>query len=107
MKMKPVLIGMLVLGLASGAAALDLDGAKQRGLVGEQADGYLGVVNATPEVVELVSEVNARRRDAYQRIARQNGITLDQVAALAGEKAIDKTPAGGMVQDASGKWVKK
>ncbi len=50
------------------------------------------MVKATSGAVELVSDINEKRRAAYERIAKQNGITLDQVANLAGQKAIEKTP---------------
>lgn len=89
------------------ALALNLGAAKHQGLVGEQPDGYLGVVKATPEAVELASDVNEKRRQAYQRIARENGITLDQVARLAGQKAIEKTEAGEYVKTPTGQWIKK
>ncbi|GAA5114613.1 YdbL family protein [Alloalcanivorax gelatiniphagus] len=87
--------------------ALDLNQAKSQGLVGEQPNGYLGVVKATPEAVELVSDINDKRRAAYERIAKQNGITLEQVANLAGQKAIEKTPGGEYVKTPTGQWVEK
>ena len=107
MKTVKMLIAMIALLASMAAYALDLDGAKGQGLVGEQPDGYLGVVKATPQAVELVSDINAKRRDAYERIARQNGITLDQVARLAGQKAIEKTVAGHYVKTPGGQWVTK
>lgn len=97
----------LVLLLSGQVFALDIDGAKSQGLVGEQPDGYLGVVKATPEAVELSSDINQKRRQAYQRIAKQNGITLEQVSTLAGQKAIEKTPGGQYVKTPTGQWVKK
>ncbi|ASK34595.1 YdbL family protein [Alloalcanivorax mobilis] len=97
----------LALLLSGQVFALDLDSAKGQGLVGEQPDGYLGVVKATPEAVELSSDINQKRRDAYQRIAKQNGITLEQVSTLAGQKAIEKTPSGQYVKTPTGQWVKK
>lgn len=56
---------------------------------------------------ELVEEVNARRREAYARIAEKNGVPLDAVAVLAGKKLIEKTPPGQFVMDANGNWVRK
>ncbi|WP_174875887.1 YdbL family protein [Vogesella oryzae] len=98
-------IGLL---LCSGLAmALDIGGAKAQGLVGEQPDGYLGVVKATPEAVALAADINAKRREAYDAIAKKNGTTLDQVAALAGQKAIEKTASGSYVKAPNGQWVKK
>ncbi|MFP1679292.1 YdbL family protein [Alloalcanivorax sp. C16-2] len=93
--------------LSVTAAALDLNQAKAEGLVGEQPNGYLGVVKATPAAVELVSDINEKRRAAYERIAKQNGITLDQVANLAGQKAIEKTPTGEYIKTPTGQWVEK
>lgn len=91
------------------AWSMELDAAKQQGLVGEQADGYLGIVTPSPssEVTALVEEVNAKRRAQYQRIATQNGIALADVEALAGQKTIDKTPSGYYVKPPGSGWRKK
>jgi len=98
---------VLMLAFSAQALALDLDAAKSQGLVGEQPNGYLGLVKATPEAVELVSEVNEKRRQAYERIAGENGITVEQVEALAGQKAIKKTVGGNYVKTPSGQWIRK
>jgi len=96
-----------VLLISVQVCALGLDAAKNRGLVGEQPDGYLGVVEATADAVELVAEINQERREAYARIAREHGITLEQVARIAGKKAIEKTDPGNYVQTQQGRWVRK
>jgi uncharacterized protein len=98
-----VCAALLMLGV--GAHAIELDEAKRTGLVGETAEGYLGVVNpaAPGEVRALVDDINARRRAEYQRIARDNGISLEQVELLAAGKAIDRTPKGGWVR-IDGTW---
>jgi len=100
-----LLASLLVLSMQ--ALALGLDSAKTQGLVGEQPNGYLGVVKATPQAVQLVSDINAKRRQAYERIASKNGITVEQVQKLAGQKAINKTSAGNYIKTPSGQWVKK
>lgn len=89
--------------------ALTLQEAKSEGLVGELRNGYVGLVmeSAPADVVAMVRDVNNQRRELYQQIARQNAIALDQVAALAFEKAVEATPRGQYLQDASGAWVKK
>lgn len=105
-----ILSFICALSLAAPAFALDLDGAKAQGLVGERQDGYVGVVSASPspELKRLVDDINLRRRGAYQNIVTQTpGATLNAVEKLAAEKLIAKTPSGQFVQDASGKWVKK
>ena len=83
-----------------------LDDAKMQGLVGEKPDGYLGVVVDSPATRSLVADINTKRKARYQALANKNGITLQQVEALAGEKAISKTSTGHMIWK-NGRWVKK
>jgi uncharacterized protein YdbL (DUF1318 family) len=87
--------------------AIELQDAKTQLLVGEKADGYLGVIKSSPEVNALVSRINKARRQHYEDIARRNGTSVDVVEKLAGKKAIEKTPSGQYVQLPPGSWVKK
>ncbi len=89
--------------------AVNLREAKVQGWIGEQADGYLGVVKsgAGEDIRTLVDSINAKRRAEYEKIARRNRTTLDTVEALAGKKAIEKTAAGQFVKLPSGDWTKK
>jgi hypothetical protein len=89
------------------AFALELADAKEQGLVGEQRNGLLGVVEVSQQAEDLVKEINARRLVKYKQIAEENGMSLEQVLILAGEKAIKKTPAGQYIQNSSGQWVIK
>ncbi len=88
------------------AMALDLSTAKAQGLVGETATGYLAPVKTSPEVQQLVETINGKRRAHYQKISKGNNTSLDAVEKLAGEKAMEKTPAGQYIQEA-GAWKKK
>jgi uncharacterized protein YdbL (DUF1318 family) len=99
---------LVVLALGGSALALDLDGAKAAGLVGEKPDGYVDVVSpsASAEAKALVADVNTKRRAAYARIAQQNGAPLADVAALAGKKLIDGAPSGSFVY-VDGQWRKQ
>ena len=94
---------------APSARADELDSAKAAGQVGERPDGYLGVVSASAPASAraLVDSLNAKRREKYAEIAKQNGTAVDAVAALMGEKLIDRTPPGQYVMGADGRWVKK
>lgn len=105
---RSVLLFALVLVLPLAAAALDLDTARARGLVGEQTDGYVGAVKGPggDEVRALVDDVNAKRRAAYQQIAREQGTAVEAVAALAGQKLIARMPAGTWIGD-GGRWYQK
>lgn len=86
---------------------LSLEEAKLKGMVGEEQSGYLGAVVASPEATQVVNEINAKRREKYQQIAKQNGTPVATVEALAGKKAIENTPPGGFIKSPSGSWVKK
>lgn len=101
------LLAAALLSISLPVLALDLATAKAAGVLGEQANGYLGVIQSTPEAIALANDINQRRRQAYERIAKENGTTLDQVAALTGVTAIEKAPAGTWVQGTDGRWVRK
>ena len=96
--------GLLLVSVA--VFAIDLDTAKNRGLVGETDTGYLAAVRPSPEVSALIEEINAKRRAEYRRIASQNNIAVSDVEKLAAKKAIDKTPPGQFVM-VDGDWRKK
>lgn len=94
-------------GSASPVFALTLEEAKAKGLVGEKSNGYLGtVVGGGADVQTLVNDVNQKRRQAYEEIAKRNGTQLSAVETLAGEKAIQNTKSGNFVESAGG-WTKK
>jgi uncharacterized protein YdbL (DUF1318 family) len=80
--------------------------AKTQGLVGEQPDGYLGVVTKSGNADEIVKLINDARRAEYQRLAKDNNIALPDVEAIAGQKAMEKTQSGQYVQ-VNKKWMKK
>ena len=72
------------IGGAGAAYALQDVAAQLRasGQVGEQADGYLGIVGSAPPAVRAqVEDVNIKRRAAYTDIASKRGVRLDEAAA--------------------------
>ncbi|MFB8829449.1 YdbL family protein [Azotobacter salinestris] len=104
---------LVVLGLALPALAMNLNeamgalsGAKARGQLGEMPNGYIGVVSAGDQAEEIARLINQARRAEYQRLARENGIKLGDVEAIAGQKALEKTPRGQYIQ-LNGKWIRK
>lgn len=100
-------VGMLCVGSTTALFALTLEEAKNRGLVGEKSSGYLGTVTAGGgEVQALVADVNQKRRQAYEDIAKRNGTPISAVETLAGEKAIQNTRPGNFVEGPGG-WIKK
>lgn len=88
--------------------AADLGESKSTGVVGEREDGYIGFVHSTPavDVTKLIQSVNDQRRAEYERIAAANGLTREQVEALAGRKAIERTTSGEYIF-VGGEWRKK
>ncbi|MDX1800559.1 MAG: YdbL family protein [Marinobacter sp.] len=105
------LMMVLCLSLPAYAMSLDdaksqLDSAKQSGLVGETPTGYLAVVRSGDHAADIVAAINEARRAEYARIAEKHGISVTKVEAVAGQKAMDKTPAGQFIQ-VDGKWVRK
>lgn len=104
--MKKLLV-LFTLVFSFSCFAIGLSDAKEQGVIGEQSNGLLGVVESSTEVEVLVADINARRLVKYAQIAEKNGMTVEQVSLLAGEKTIKKTPAGQYIQNTSGQWVVK
>lgn len=100
-----ILVAGLILSL--NAWAMSLQEAKSQGFLGEQLNGYLGVVKANSDASAVMNEVNGKRRAQYEKIAKKNNISASDVAKLAAQKAIAAADKGHYVQDANGKWVKK
>ena len=74
-----LLISMMAISVA--VAASPLTQPKADGLIGEQANGYIGLVqqNVPANIKKLVNDVNAKRRAGYQNIAKKQGTSLAEV----------------------------
>lgn len=101
-----LLIGILTV---SVAAASPLTQPKADGLIGEQANGYIGLVrqDVPADTRRLVKDANAKRRAGYQKIAAKQGTSLKDVERVGGNAAIEKTLRGNYIRDANGAWRKK
>jgi uncharacterized protein YdbL (DUF1318 family) len=108
MKNKIIFKSLIIVSLlfSSIAFAIGLDEAKQKGLVGEKNNGYLGVIIVQNDAQNLVKDINSKRKAVFVKLAAENGITLQQVEKLAAEKTYKKTSSGHYLW-MSGKWVKK
>lgn len=93
--------------LSLNAFAMSLQEAKSQGYLGEQLNGYLGLVTNNAEAKAVMDDVNKKRRAHYETIAKKNNISATDVAKLAAEKAIAAADKGSYVQNAQGSWVKK
>ena len=73
-----------VLGTTTAYAMLQDASAELRasGQVGEQADGYLGLVGSAPAALRAkVDSVNIKRRAYYTDLAAKRGAKIEEVAA--------------------------
>ena len=60
--------------------ASPLDDARAAGQIIETSDGYVKARSGVPaDITALAADINKRRRDAYTKIAKQNGLTAKQV----------------------------
>lgn len=103
------LAGLLVLGLAATPALADRDpayaSARAAGKIGEQGDGYLGIVVApTTELKKLVDDINIKRRAVYSEKAKANSVTLEAYALTSGCQAVLRTQPGEKYRAPDGTW---
>ena len=107
MKKITLLLAACLLLIIQPAYAIELQSAKDQGLVGETPAGYLEAVSSpSPEVKALIENINAQRKAKYQEIAARNNTSLQAVEQLAGKKAIEKSDPGSYIK-LDGNWQKK
>lgn len=90
---------------AQGAIAQALSA----GSVGEQSDGYLGIVGAVSDAVrEEVNAINIKRRAAYTDLAAKRGVTVADVAAATGCQTLSmRVKPGQAYRIGTGPWQTK
>ena len=76
------------------------------GKVGEQADGYLGIVgSADASLRAQVDAINIKRRAYYTELAAKRGAKIEEVAATTGcELLRSKVAPGQYYRSADGSW---
>ena len=108
---------LLAFFLSASAAMADVESMKKRagkivefkdeGKIGEQSDGYLGVVKGPDDEAErLVREENADRKQEYEKRGPSQNQTGDALAAILGEARVRQEKPGRFVKE-NGAWVKK
>jgi uncharacterized protein YdbL (DUF1318 family) len=78
-----------------------IEQAKAQGVVGEQYDGYLGIVDTSKASADLkrrVSETNAGRLAEYTRISQKTGDSVSIVAIAMAEKQFARAESGEMLK---------
>ncbi|QFI37847.1 DUF1318 domain-containing protein [Moritella marina ATCC 15381] len=106
--MKRIFSTLIILfAMSFSVQAIDLQSAKQAGLVGEQVNGYLGAVKPSAEVNALIKDVNGKRKAKYQELATKHNVTVGAISARAAKKAMSMTEQGQFIESAPGQWKKK
>jgi hypothetical protein len=79
--------------------------ARAEGRVGEQPDGYLGIVGAADKALQdMVNDINIKRRALYSTKAQENKATIEAYALTAGCQAIARTEPGEKYMSPDGRW---
>ena len=93
----------------AGAKAA-VDAAKAEGVVGEQADGFLGFVKPTsdPALRAAVEDINQGRAALYRQAAAKNGVSPEAAGASAYNTVVQaKLKPGEFYKPAGGGWTQK
>ncbi len=93
----------------SSAAKDTVVAAKSAGTVGEQGDGFLGLVtgSAPAEVKAAVAEINAGRAAAYKDIAVKTGVTEQAAGEATARQLLTRIAPGGYYKPPGGSWTRK
>ena len=92
----------------TAAAKAAVDAAKVQGIVGEQADGYLGIVAGGDAALrEAVIEINTGRAAAYQDIAAKTGVTPQAAGQATAKQLYIRLAPGQYWKPLDGVWMKK
>lgn len=89
--------------------AASLAEAKANGVVGEQINGYLGLIkgSASSDVKALIKDINRKRSAAYAEKARKAGVDKKIIETRIGERLKQRAKSGQYIQNKSGRWIKK
>ena len=107
------LVGLFALAGAATAqvsnAKAAVDAAKAQGVVGEQADGYLGFVSGggDAELKAAVAQINAGRGQVYREAAAKTGVSPEAAGASSFTQRFPSIPAGQYWRAADGSWKRK
>ena len=80
---------------------------KQRGIVGEDSNGFLAFIKGKNEKKDVVDAENNDRRTVYQAIAKKQGTTAELVGQRRAIKLAEKAGPGEWLQKPNGEWYQK
>ena len=100
--------------MATSASAIDgkaaVDAAKAAGVVGEQADGFLGWVKPSddPALKAAVQEINSGRAALYRETAQKNGVSVEAAGAATFNQVVQsRLKPGEYFKPSGGGWTRK
>jgi uncharacterized protein YdbL (DUF1318 family) len=100
-----------IAGTATVAVAMMQDASaslRATGKVGEQADGYLGIVgSADASLRSQVDAVNIKRRAYYTDLAAKRGAKIEEVAAAMACEIFASRVGSGQYYKLDGSWQKR
>lgn len=114
--MKKILARIAMVAFAAATIAVAhaappiVEEAKSKCVVGEQSDGYLGVVDsaaASETLKREVRNINQQRKAHFAELAAKNGITIEDAAALTGKRLVEGASSGQCVRMPDGSWAKQ
>ena len=109
--LRNITVGIAAAAAIAGVAGVAVDqtaAAKAQGTVGEQADGYLGLVSGgSAELQSAVREINTGRAAAYRDIAAKTGVSPEAAGQATAEQLRAKLPSGQYYKPLNGGWTRK
>ena len=80
---------------------------KTSGVIGERANGLLGLVKESAADKALVAAENTDRKAVYAEIARKSAINVSDVAEVHALQRAERAATGDWLQGTDGKWYQK
>ena len=77
-----------------------------KGIVGENWAGFIEF-RGTPQQEDLVRAENSDRKTVYTEIAKQNGMTIEEIGKKRARVIAQKAKPGVWLQQPTGKWYQK
>ena len=95
--------------VAQSSAKAQVDAAMAAGIVGEQADGFLGFVSGGGDAAlqAAVREINSRRAEVYREAAERTGATAAAAGQAAFQQLQGRIPSGQYYRPMNGGWTRK
>jgi len=105
---KFLIAGAVLIATISGAAFAQRDpayaAARAAGKIGEQPNGYLGVVSGGADIQALVDKINIQRKATYAEKAQAAGVTINDYGVTFGCNLIAQTQPGEKYKAPGGSW---